>query len=195
MSMPAPARHWTIDEVRAMQDEDRPWPRYELIDGELLVTPAPRRLHQRAVAELFRLVDPYVRAHRLGVTEFSPADIQLEPGTLVQPDLFVSPLLDGRAPLHWPETTRLVLAGEVISPSNPRADRVTKRRFYTRVDVAEYWVIDLDARVIERNLGADPRPEIIDRTLEWNPADATEPLVIDVRAYFAWIFGEAERSR
>ena len=195
MSMPAPARHWTVDEVRAMQDEERAWPRYELIDGELLVTPAPRRLHQRAVAELFRLVDPYVRAHGLGVTEFSPADIQLEPGTLVQPDLFVSPLLDGRAPLHWPETTRLILAAEVISPSNPRADRVTKRHFYTRVDVAEYWVIDLDARVIERNLGGDPRPEIVDRTLVWNPADVPGPLVIDVVAYFARVFGEMDGSR
>ncbi len=195
MSMPAPARHWTVDEVRAMQDESRAWPRYELIDGELLVTPAPRRLHQRAVAELFLLVHPYVQAHRLGVTEFSPADIQLEPGTIVQPDLFVSPLLDGRAPLHWPETNRLVLAVEVISPSNPRADRVTKRRFYTRVDVAEYWVIDLDARVIERNLGADPRPEIVDRTLVWNPAEAPEPLVAEVPAYFARVFGEADGSR
>ena len=190
MSMPAHARHWTVDEVRAMQDEDRPWPRYELIDGELLVTPAPRRLHQRAVGELYLLVHPYVRAHRLGVTELSPADIQLEPGTIVQPDLFVSPLLDGRAPLHWPETTRLILAVEVISPSNPRADRVTKRRFYTRVDVAEYWVIDLDARIIERNQGADPRPEIVDRTLVWNPAGSTEPLAIDVVSYFARVFGE-----
>ena len=175
-----------------MQDEDRPWPRYELIDGELIVTPAPRRLHQRAVAELFRLLDPYVRAQRIGVVEFSPADIQLEPGTIVQPDLFVSPLLDGRAPLHWPETTRLVLAAEVISPSNPRADRVTKRRFFTRVDVAEYWVIDLDARIFERNLGTDPRPEILDQTVTWSPTGATQPLIIDIPAYFARVYGEAD---
>ncbi len=192
MSMPAPARHWTVDEVRAMQDEERAWPRYELIDGELLVTPAPRRLHQRAVAELFRLLDPYVRAQRLGVVELSPADIQLEPGTIVQPDVFVSPLERGREPLEWPETTRLVLAAEVISPSNARADRVIKRHFYTRVDVAEYWVVDLDARIFERNLGADPRPEILDRTITWSPADATEPLVIDVPSYFARVYGEGD---
>ena len=42
-SMPAPVRRWTADEVRAMQDEERAWPRYELIDGELLVTPSPGR--------------------------------------------------------------------------------------------------------------------------------------------------------
>jgi Uma2 family endonuclease len=194
MSMPASARRWTIDEVRAMQDEERAWPRYELIDGELLVTPAPRRLHQRAVGELYLLLHPYVQQQRIGVTELSPADIQLEPGTIVQPDVFVSPLLEGRPPLHWPETTALVLAAEVISPANARADRVTKRWFYTRVEVAEYWVIDLDARIIERNLGADPRPEIVDRVLEWNPPGASEPLNIDVSQYFARVFAEEGAS-
>lgn len=192
MPMPVSARRWTVEEVRAMQDEERAWPRYELIDGELLVTPAPRRLHQRAVGELYLLLHPYVQRQRLGVTELSPADIQLAPGTIVQPDVFVSPLLGTHPPLHWPETTALVLAAEVISPSHARVDRVTKRWFYTRVDVAEYWVIDLDARIIERNLGADPRPEIADRTLAWNPPGAAEPLVIDIPGYFARVFGEGD---
>ena len=190
MSMPASSRHWTIDEVRAMQDEERAWPRYELIDGELLVTPGPRRLHQHAVAELFRLLHPYVRAHAIGVVELSPADLQLEPGTIVQPDVFVSPLHAGRLPMHWLETTRLILAAEVISPSNARADRVTKRRFYARADVAEYWMIDLDARVIERNLGHDLRPEILDSELTWKPDGAAEPLIVDVPSFFARAYGE-----
>ena len=191
MSMPAPARRWTVEEVRAMQDEERAWPRYELIDGELLVTPAPRRLHQRAVAELFRLLDPYVRAHGVGEVELSPADIELEPGTIVQPDVFVSPLVEGRVPMQWPETTRLILAAEVISPSNARADRVTKRGFYSRVNVAEYWVVDLDARIIERNVGADPRPEVASHAMTWSPAGAAFPLTIDVPAFFARVYGES----
>ncbi len=190
MSMPASSRRWTVDEVRAMQDEERAWPRFELIDGALLVTPAPRRIHQHAVAELFRLLDPYVRAHGIGVVEFSPADIALEPESVVQPDLFVSPLIGGRKPMHWPETTGLVLAVEVLSPSNARADRVTKRQFYARTDVAEYWIVDLDARIIERNVGADPRPEILDRTMSWHPAGAGVPLSIDIPAFFARLYGE-----
>ena len=60
MGMPATARRWTVDEVREMQDEERPWPRYELIEGELLVTPSPVRAHQRAVAKLLLLLGPYV---------------------------------------------------------------------------------------------------------------------------------------
>ena len=114
MVMPASVRRWTANEVRAMQAEARPWPRFELIDGELLVTPAPRRLHQRAVVELLLLLHPYVHAHRVGVVEISPADIELEPGTIVQPDVFVSPLVDGRRPVDWRETSSLVLAAEVI---------------------------------------------------------------------------------
>jgi hypothetical protein len=51
--MPASARRWTAADVRELTDESRPWPRYEVIDGELLVTPSPRPLHQFAANELF----------------------------------------------------------------------------------------------------------------------------------------------
>src|SRR5688500_3468111 len=85
MSMPASSRLWTVDEVRAMQDEDRAWPRYELIDGELLVTPSPRLVHQRAVTLLVVALHPWVEANGLGEVFTSPADIELESGTVVQP--------------------------------------------------------------------------------------------------------------
>lgn len=52
MAMPAMRRRHTADDVRALTHEDRPWPRYEVIDGELLVTPAPRVAHQLVCTEL-----------------------------------------------------------------------------------------------------------------------------------------------
>ena len=91
MGMPGERQRWTADKVRAMQHESRPWPRYELIDGELLASPAPSWYHQRAVFRLARALDDYVRAYQLGEALMSPADIELEPERITQPDVFVVP--------------------------------------------------------------------------------------------------------
>ena len=90
MGMPASVR-WTAAEVRELQNEDSAWPRYELIGGELLVTPAPRPVHQIAIGYLFRLIADYVDAERLGMTLTSPTDLELEADTVTQPDIFVVP--------------------------------------------------------------------------------------------------------
>jgi Uma2 family endonuclease len=63
MGWPDPAGRWTSEEVLALPDDGM---RYEVIDGELLVTPSPRPLHQLAVWEFYDRIYPYVRAHRLG---------------------------------------------------------------------------------------------------------------------------------
>lgn len=190
MGMPFSARRWTVGEVRAMQDEAHASPRFELIDNELLVTPSPVRAHQRAVLRIVAALDAYVATQGLGVVEISPADIQLTPETIVQPDVFVSPLVGGRVSLDWRDTTSLLLAVEILSPSSMRADRVIKRRFYARHDVDEYWVVDLDARIVERTRRGEERPEILDATVAWTPTGATDPLVIDLVALFAAITGE-----
>src|SRR5687768_10701412 len=113
----APPRRWTADEVRAMQDESRAWPRYELIDGELLVTPSPRLVHQRAVLLLARRLAEYVETNGLGEVLTSPADIELESGTIVQPDVFVVPRSSGLPIASWRDVRALSVAAEVTSPS------------------------------------------------------------------------------
>ncbi len=183
---------WTTDQVRAMQDPSRAWPRYELIGGELLVTPAPRRDHQAIVAELFLLLAPYVHAHQVGVAELSPADLELAPGEIVQPDLFVSPLVQGRRPREWRETKALLRVVEVLSPSTARHDRVTKRRHFAEKNVPEYWVVDLDARIVERTTPGEQRPEIITRTLRWLPDRAPEAFVLELPEFFARVLGEPQ---
>ena len=77
----------------------------------------------------------------------------------------------------------LLLVVEVLSPSSSRHDRVRKRPLYQR-HVPEYWIVDLDARVIERWQAGEGRPEIVDAMLEWHPAGATSPFVLDVTQYF-----------
>ena len=123
------------------------------------------RLGYGAVLRIVAALDAYVATQGLGVVEISPADIQLTPETIVQPDVFVSPLVGGRVSLDWRGTTSLLLADEILSPSSMRADRVIKRRFYARHDVNEYWVVDLDARIVERTRRGEERPEILDVTL------------------------------
>ena len=82
---------------------------------------------------------PFVRAHRIGRVLLSPADIEFDERTLVQPDLFVAPLVEGRQPRTWHEIQALLLAVEVLSPTTARADRQVKRRRYQRHGVPEYW--------------------------------------------------------
>jgi Uma2 family endonuclease len=193
MSMPASARRWTAAEVRELQDEQRPWPRYELIDGELLVTPSPRSVHQIAVFELARKIADYVDAERLGLTLMSPADLELEEGTITQPDVFVVPSAYSRdnGPLReWSEVRGLLLAVEVLSPSSLRTDRVTKREFFQRVGVPEYWVVDIDGRAVERCHRDDQAPEILRERLEWRPAGSVAPMTLDLTRFFAKVTGE-----
>jgi Uma2 family endonuclease len=194
MGMPAEKiRRWTTAEVRELMDESRPWPRYELIDGQLIVTPAPSWTHQWAVALLWKLLHEYVSANPVGVAMMSPSDLELEEGHITQPDVFVVPI-SGRHPKSWPEVKTLLVAVEVLSPSNARYDRVDKRKFFQRVAVPEYWVVDLDARVIERWTPSDARPEIVDDALIWNPGGAAKPFALDLPAYFAEVHrdGDAE---
>src|SRR5687768_17283363 len=143
MSMPASQRRWTADEVRALMDETRPAPRYELIDGELLVTPSPGSPHQAVVGVLHATLRAYVGAHGLGRVFLSPADLEMRPGQITQPDLFVVPpgVRPGR---RWRGVRTLLLAVEILSEGSRRHDRVTKRRHYQDVAVAEYWIVDIE---------------------------------------------------
>jgi Uma2 family endonuclease len=185
MGMPDMAQKWTREMVLALPDDGN---RYELFDGELLVTPAPAGLHQLAVVRLYDLVAPYVRTHRLGETMLSPADLHLGGNQLSQPDLFVVPSLPPDR--SWDAFPNPILIAEVLSPSSARFDRITKRRRFQRAGIPEYWVVDLDARTIERWRPQDDRPEILDDRLIWEAAGAAAALEIDLPAVFQSIWGQ-----
>lgn len=189
MGMPAAteSRSWTPADVWALPDDGN---RYECIDGVLLVTPAAVRAHQRLIEQLFLRMAPQVHSLALGEMHCLAADIQLPPENLVQPDLFViPPAQDGRLVREWRDVTALLLAIEVLSPSTARYDRGLKRRYYQRAGVAEYWVVDLDARLVERWRPGDDRPEILTESIAWRATDAAEPLVVDLAKLFADVLG------
>ena len=193
MGMPASTHEperWTAQRVRAeLLDDTRPTPRYELLDGELLVTSAPDYPHQRMVKALLFAIHPYVERRELGEAMISPADVELEPDTIVQPDLYVASSGD-RYARRWSADDRLLLAVEILSPGSARHDRVRKRRFYARVGIPEYWVVDLDARVVERTRPGDDRIELCAQTLDWQPAGAPDPLTIDLVELFRRVLGD-----
>ena len=188
MAMPAIRRRWTATDVRALTVEGRPWPRYELIDGELLVTPAPKNSHQIAVSELLRLLLPYLEEVPVGIAATSPWDLELKPDTVVQPDVFVIPAdtLNARNLRHWTDATSLLLAVEILSPSSLRSDRITKRDFYLANGVEEYWIVDLEARVFERWIPTSETPEILRDRISWSPT-SHEPMTIELPEWFSAI--------
>ena len=178
MAMPDTARSYTVAEVLDFPSDGN---RYELVGGELLVTPAARRVHQRVVGRLHHALFSYLRVYReVAEVLMSPADITWgSDEDLVQPDLFVVALDEADGPNdRWDSIHTLLLAVEVISPSSTRYDRVTKRRLYQRRGVATYWVIDPDARLVEVWHPEDERPEIVTDVLKWRIREEGEELEI-----------------
>jgi Uma2 family endonuclease len=192
MAMPALDTHrWTAAEVRKLTaDNPLLTPRYELVDGELLVTSSPSAPHQRTVKMLLLALDGYLRSTRMGEVYVSPSDVELEPEFLSQPDVFVVSRAEAKRlrrddfPVH-----ALVLAIEVISPSSGRHDRVRKRPKYQK-HVQEYWIVDPDARLIERWRTGDERPEICATQFVWHPAADIPPFALDVEQLFADVYRE-----
>src|SRR5436190_4678017 len=131
MAMPKMLEQWTAARVRELPDDGN---RYEVVDGELLVTPSPTYDHQDVVGELFAALREFCEATQLGHAMVSPADIEFDPHTLVQPDVFVVPIA-GKRPKSWADVKALLLAVEILSPSTARADRTVKRRRYQRAGV------------------------------------------------------------
>ena len=125
--------------------------RYELIDGELYMVPAPVPDHQDFLGELYVVVRAFVRENRLGRVFFAPLDVALSEDNVFQPDLiFVSnerlSIITRQNVVGAPD-----LVVEVLSPSTERFDRTVKRERYARFGVREYWIADITARTIEVN--------------------------------------------
>ncbi len=181
------ARRWTRDAVLALPDDGR---RYELIDGELVVTPAPAWRHQGAVTTLCAVLKQALDRAPGTVARLlvSPADIQLGEEEILQPDLFVYTIASGPRAEDWGDISGLLLVIEVLSPSTARYDRGLKRLRYQRARVPEYWIVDLDGRVVERWRPDDARPEVLADRLQWSSGDGAE-VNLDLEAFFREVAG------
>jgi Uma2 family endonuclease len=181
----------TIEQLLALPDDGR---RHELLDGVHVVTPAPAWSHQFVLQAFLGVLYGALRGHERLRVLTSPADIRLSQRTLVQPDLFVVRQEAGRRLRDWTEAGVPVLAIEFLSPSTAARDRGVKRRIYQRAGVAEYWVVDSDARLVERWRPLDVRPEVLHDRLVWAPAELAGPVALDLPALFTEAAGPEEEA-
>ena len=156
--------------------------RHDQLDGELVMSPAPRYRHQDVLTSLLVLLADYTRAVNVGKLLLSPADLPLLGGQVAQPDIFVLP--HGRFAQDWSDALVPILAIEVASPATARFDRGLKRRGYQKAGVAEYWIVDPEARLIERWRPDDPHQEVIFERITWQPDPAIEPLDFELVTIF-----------
>ena len=139
-----PATKLTYADYCLTPDDER----YELLDGELIVAPAPNSAHQRADAKLGWRLAQFVEKRGLGQVFFAPYDVVLSETDVVQPDLlFIS---NERTYIITPANARGApdLVVEILSPSTAERDRTFKRALYARYGVSEYWLVDPDARTV-----------------------------------------------
>ena len=183
--VPEPRRYSVAEVLEFPSDGNR----YEVVAGELLVSPAPRDRHQLIILRLVVALVDYLRP--LGLVELlrtSPADITWgvrpdEAEDLVQPDVFV--MEPGQHVRDWIDVARLALAAEVLSPSTARGDRVVKRPAYQRHGVGTYWIVDDDAKLVEVWHPADERPAIVTDMLSWQLTEAGPGMRLAVEELFA----------
>jgi Uma2 family endonuclease len=179
MGMAAPI-YYTAEMVRALPEDGN---KYELVHGELLVSPSPRPWHSVVLQRLFVEVYAYVERERLGVTFVERSDISWSPDTLVSPDLIVVPMDEART-LTWARMQHLLLVIEVLSPSTAGHDRFAKRRLFQEQRVPLYWIVDGHERQVELWTPDATFPAFERERLTWHPEGAAEPLTIELARLF-----------
>jgi Uma2 family endonuclease len=179
--MPLAPDYFTADMVRALPEDGN---RYEVVRGELLVSPAPRVLHQLLHSRLFLDLGIYCRDHGLGRVMSSPADISWSPDSLVQPDLFVVPPAF-TATRRWSDIRSLSLVVEILSPSTAKHDRFQKRKYYQENGVPMLWIVDGEKRCVEVWTPDALFPQVETSRLTWHPDERVAPFELDLSTLFA----------
>jgi Uma2 family endonuclease len=180
MLMVTKTGHWAADDLDLLPDDGN---RYEVVEGELFVTPAPSLWHQSVVPELWARLHAFVKSQRIGWVFVAPGDVHIDTKNRVQPDVFVVPRTAAGRPAAWKDAPKPILVVEILSDSTARRDLGPKRELYLRAGIAEYWMVDHESRTVR--VVRPGGPEVIARDrIEWHPAGAAEALVIDLPALF-----------
>jgi len=178
MHMATKVRPWTLDEVHRLPDDGN---KYELVRGELFVTPPPSDDHETVLARLSRILDRYVEAKGLGFV-YHPRSVVRFKGSEVEPDLMVRRPSPGIKDA-WERAPLPILIVEVFSPTTRRRDQGQKKDFYHDIGIEEYWMVDPERRTLT-TVRPGHTDLIITDVLEWSPSGAVEPLALRLADIF-----------
>jgi len=169
-----PARSiWTVDDLERLPDDGN---RYEILHGELLVTPLPSNGHQGVALRLAYILKGWCVANT-GWAIRAPGGVHISETTWLEPDMAIYPAPE-YAELPWREMPPPLLVAEVLSPSTRKRDRHRKRPAYLAHGVGEVWIVDAAARTIERWTSASEFPEIHHNGIAWSPDAVLPPCVV-----------------
>ena len=138
---------WTYADYLQLPDNGM---RYEVVGGNLYMSPAPRPKHQQISTNLLSALHEYVKKNQLGRVYHAPIDVILtDLATPIQPDILFIPTkkLDIVRDVNIKGVPELVI--EIISPGNPAHDRNIKFKLYAQAGVPEYWIVDGEAQMID----------------------------------------------
>ncbi len=154
MSVTQSIKPFTYDDYIAMPDDGK---RYEIIDGELTMTPAPIPRHQKILLGLSAKLLQFVDNNSLGEIYIAPIDLALSLVDVVQPDI----LFVAKNRMHIVARKNIVgipnLVVEILSPSSDRRDREEKFSLYQKFGLPEYWIVDPETQTIELYLNIENR--------------------------------------
>jgi Uma2 family endonuclease len=174
-------KQWTLEELHSLPEDGN---KYEVVRGELFVTPPPSDQHETIAARLAGILTPYVEAHGLGHV-YRPRAVMRFAGSEVEPDLMVRAAHPDRrgTDSDWTRAPIPLLVVEILSPYTRRRDREDKRPFYIDAGVDEYWMVDPEERSITI-VRIDSERESAS-TVTWAPSGVSASLTFEVGHLFA----------
>ena len=160
----------TYDDYCALPNDRN---RYEILDGELSVTPAPATKHQIALGNLYRILSIHVVANRIGRLLLAPTDLILAATTVVQPDLiFIASDRSQVVTLRGVEGAPTLVV-EILSPTTQTNDRQMKAQLYAKYAVPHYWIIDPDKETLQAYALAGTQYNLVSQAQSGDPFTTT----------------------
>jgi Uma2 family endonuclease len=139
-------RPLTIEDYRQIPEGP---PYFQLIEGDLIMSPSPDRFHQDVLGNLHFILRNYLEKHPVGSVHLAPSDVQLTEVNVYQPDLYYVSKARQRVLTVQGAAGSPSLVVEILSAKTAKLDRGVKRTVYARSGVEEMWIVDRETKRVE----------------------------------------------